>query len=935
MPRRSSRIAASTTSNTVPASVTGHSSVAFGQASLVDEDSNEGPPNEEREENIGEKDDDVKKKSRKRPRNPTMTNGVHKNVRGRRGALKGIVEMPLDVAHEIFMYLTSVEILHLSRTCKALRRVLMTKSSLYVWKQARFNMDDFPNCPDDFNEPQYAAFVFSAFCSYCNERKGTYFLWSNRRRFCKTCIDKEHGLISLHDLQQRTGIYGDVLEQLRRILPTVHHARKGRLALLLSCTSLAPDLISEEIFDFGPDPFQPWHGFRVTDWLEQQKERRAEELMEVREGRYQATTVESLSLATTFFEVRTDGLVQLLQYPEILDIDDATIAKYAYTKKALYVAQSILEASGLEPDITTREDVETDFYIECAECSEDIKATSVGKSSLMTWKNAPFHMGQTVSSPAPSTVRATERRLLPFSRYNSRKANLKAAGPLAQLPPELWFLIAEYLDDEDIRRAMGVCRVIFEKGMERYCYVDLLEMDQARFMEQIEALGSPIAGARVKSLKLWPSAAWNAITVDNAPESDGESLQLMIDSIIRDSGPSVRWRLTKLIKTSKSTPFLRSKPRLTKEQKLFAIEKAGKNLNNVTEMTIYWQNRSLPPYCPLLKAWLPAIGSKLRTLTLNTPAECMDAFIPFPSLSFPSVETLNITLHHTRRSALDFINSFDLTLRSLSIEMHFRNHHLGVDSPPYAFEHLTKFSRLTKLSLLLPLDRSYARDPASLNRFLLKHESLYHLSIRYQHISCGARHCSHYGQIYAIDNYYEQSFQKVDFENLQSLQLGFSCSFLLARSELGPFRALSHSMTSLVLTDIRLTYDHIQKVLVALVNPSLKDLSLTVDVTSPQVIALLAEKCPNLDTLKLDADRLGLQRNQPRAAELEAFNSAMLKYQNPHLKLWKLRDLEVWMYIYRVGQNLRWDVMQSIAQVVPAITSFAGNGHKEIPASKG
>ncbi|KAG6895533.1 hypothetical protein C0992_000789 [Termitomyces sp. T32_za158] len=87
-----------------------------------------------------------------------------KDVRGRRGALKDIVEMPLDILLEIFMYLTPVEILSLSRACKSLRQILMTKKAGYVWKQARINLDDFPDCPDDLNEPQFANLIFAALC---------------------------------------------------------------------------------------------------------------------------------------------------------------------------------------------------------------------------------------------------------------------------------------------------------------------------------------------------------------------------------------------------------------------------------------------------------------------------------------------------------------------------------------------------------------------------------------------------------------------------------------------------------------------------------------------------------------------------------------------------------------------------------------------------
>ncbi|KAG6835035.1 hypothetical protein H0H93_005458, partial [Arthromyces matolae] len=119
--------------------------------------------------------EDLKPKKRIQKRTHKST-GSFKNVRGRRGALQDIVEMPLDILHETFMYLTSIEMLHLSRTCTSLRRIVMTKSAEYVWKQARINLRPTPNedvlwpripridCPRDLNEAQLAAFLFGELC---------------------------------------------------------------------------------------------------------------------------------------------------------------------------------------------------------------------------------------------------------------------------------------------------------------------------------------------------------------------------------------------------------------------------------------------------------------------------------------------------------------------------------------------------------------------------------------------------------------------------------------------------------------------------------------------------------------------------------------------------------------------------------------------------
>ncbi|KAG6895534.1 hypothetical protein C0992_000790 [Termitomyces sp. T32_za158] len=116
-----------------------------------------------------------------------------KYVRGRRAALKDIVEIPLDILHEIFMYLTPVEILSLSRISKALRRILMTQTAEYVWKQARLNLDDFPDCPDDLNEPQFANLIFAALCDvvWIQEQTDERQRQIARGRLCEKWLEKQ------------------------------------------------------------------------------------------------------------------------------------------------------------------------------------------------------------------------------------------------------------------------------------------------------------------------------------------------------------------------------------------------------------------------------------------------------------------------------------------------------------------------------------------------------------------------------------------------------------------------------------------------------------------------------------------------------------------------------------------------------------------------
>ncbi|KAF5318151.1 hypothetical protein D9619_012281 [Psilocybe cf. subviscida] len=87
-----------------------------------------------------------------------------KRLRGNRGLLKDVVDMPLDVVLEIFGKLSPGDLLNLAQTSKDLRRILMSRSSASTWKEARENDLELPDCPPDLSEPQYANLCFGKYC---------------------------------------------------------------------------------------------------------------------------------------------------------------------------------------------------------------------------------------------------------------------------------------------------------------------------------------------------------------------------------------------------------------------------------------------------------------------------------------------------------------------------------------------------------------------------------------------------------------------------------------------------------------------------------------------------------------------------------------------------------------------------------------------------
>ncbi|KAJ3805306.1 hypothetical protein F5876DRAFT_52071, partial [Lentinula aff. lateritia] len=90
---------------------------------------------------------------------------------------------------KIFGYLDSRDLLHLARTCKSIRQLLMTKSSDSIWRIARANVEGgLPPLPMDLNEPQYAHLVFDVYCHVCSKPwKCDTVLWRFRLRTCRNC----------------------------------------------------------------------------------------------------------------------------------------------------------------------------------------------------------------------------------------------------------------------------------------------------------------------------------------------------------------------------------------------------------------------------------------------------------------------------------------------------------------------------------------------------------------------------------------------------------------------------------------------------------------------------------------------------------------------------------------------------------------------------
>ncbi|KAH9927815.1 uncharacterized protein B0H18DRAFT_1002352 [Fomitopsis serialis] len=110
-----------------------------------------------------------------------------KNVRGRRGGLQDMLNMPIDVIQEICLYLHPRDLLSLSRTSKSFHTFLMQRSSAYLWKGSIKNIVDLPPRPEGWIEPAWISLIFSPYCTACGTGKATTVYWEFLARFCARC----------------------------------------------------------------------------------------------------------------------------------------------------------------------------------------------------------------------------------------------------------------------------------------------------------------------------------------------------------------------------------------------------------------------------------------------------------------------------------------------------------------------------------------------------------------------------------------------------------------------------------------------------------------------------------------------------------------------------------------------------------------------------
>ncbi|CAE6511578.1 unnamed protein product [Rhizoctonia solani] len=128
---------------------------------------------------------------RTRTNTPKQKAPRKKYVKGKQGGLQGIMNLPIEVFMEMAHHVYPGDLISLIRTNKFFRAMLLNQSAVIVWQRVLSNVPELPPCPTGMMEPQYAALMFSKYCTLCGAvatSKPDPFL---QVRLCSSCRETE------------------------------------------------------------------------------------------------------------------------------------------------------------------------------------------------------------------------------------------------------------------------------------------------------------------------------------------------------------------------------------------------------------------------------------------------------------------------------------------------------------------------------------------------------------------------------------------------------------------------------------------------------------------------------------------------------------------------------------------------------------------------
>ncbi|KAF8808679.1 hypothetical protein BYT27DRAFT_7188646 [Phlegmacium glaucopus] len=486
---------------------------------------------------------------------------------------------------------------------------------------------------------------------------------------------------------------------------------------------------------------------------------------------------------------------------------------------------------------------------------------------------------------------------------------------MANIPPEIWFHIAKFVPNQDLRDLLGVNSIFFDISMDiRYRQVLITTRAIIQSMKTLKRLSDPFIASRVHrlSLELTHIKGFSPPLNSNSTlKSSSHFRNQLQHTIIRVFGSSKSPRLQPVTVTF--TDFINE------------IISTTNHLVNVRELFIdSWHLPLSYDPQPLFSSFWSSFGPKLHTLSLSGNLEGYRTLInsspTFDGLQELRIEfTNNIFRVDTDADGvilvdvlLPFINNLAPYLVSLRLWSW-----AYVDLSAF-FSQLAPFPGLKTLNVRTAFNKAFG-DASGL-KGLIRDSSgtLQRVDLRLNPTGLTVDPSSEESLsrflLECVSD--ERFFSQLRVLDIYPTNLAAGMDFLL-----GCIQRTSKSLEELIVRDRYWQDGEIAVVLDAVSSCSnLTYLRMNIWRLDVALTDRMALKLPRIDRLWLSIGENAA--NEPNAL-IDTFCQDLSKrsYIN-----WKLKDITIWQN----GQEADSDTMLAIARSIPSLTSFFSNGHMHL-----
>ncbi|RDX56849.1 hypothetical protein OH76DRAFT_1395991 [Lentinus brumalis] len=221
---------------------------------------------------------------------------ARRNIRGRRGGLKDMPGMPLDILIEIFGFMHPRDLLNLARTSKSFRALLMSRSSHAMWRASIEGVEGLPKCPPYMSEPEYINLLFFPHCHGCLKPNVQTIVFEFAVRYCNACkkemlFERVHAFDLLQSINGLGGFTGFPFAMIK----DGHHLQyhKPEILAFRAQWDLLPDDDSKKVFAAAAiSRVKMMHEAlpALHKWRDEQKSKRSVELHQIKVDRFHSIT---------------------------------------------------------------------------------------------------------------------------------------------------------------------------------------------------------------------------------------------------------------------------------------------------------------------------------------------------------------------------------------------------------------------------------------------------------------------------------------------------------------------------------------------------------------------------------------------------------------------------------------------------------------------